>query len=94
MDGFEIELVTGGQRTGKTSELCIALKETANRFGATKEKPLRVATWSEDTKKFLDEHLFILGVDNVSIEVGKPRSEKPKLVPLPNDFLFNPQRYW
>ena len=87
MDGFEIEIITGGRGHGKMQALCEALKEYANGLGATPEKPLKGTVSREEIKKDLEERLFLMGANNVSIDVIKPREYKPS----PSNFLID---YW
>ena len=86
-DGFEIEIIRGGRGHGKMQAFCEALKEYANGLNATPEKPLKVAVFREEIKKDLEERLFLMGANNVSIEVVKPREHKPS----PSNFLID---YW
>lgn len=93
-----IDINIGG-RSGKTQAMCIALKEYADKLGATAEKPLRIGVvqnkerpeWAEDMKKNLEERLFSLGTNNVSFEIVKPKEEKPKLIPI-RDTIFDFER--
>ena len=87
MDGFEIEIITGGRGHGKRQAFCEALKEYANGLGATPDHPIKVTVFREEMKKDLEERLFLMGANNVSIEIVKPREYKPS----PSNFLID---YW
>lgn len=87
MDGFEIEIVRGGRGHGKMQAFCEALKEYANGLNATPQKPLKVAVFRKEIKKDLEERLFLLGANNVLIDVIKPREYKSS----PRDFFID---YW